>query len=108
MRTIHLLYLPLFVNSLLVLTLNSWCPLILLHCLHPLDEIISICADFSYRSPLTSAPSFPESVFAELMELATKSSSFNFNDTMHRLVDGISMGSLLGPIIDNIFVGFYE
>ena len=35
----------------------------------PLDEVISICVDFLYRSPLTSVPSFPESV---LMELATK------------------------------------
>ena len=48
----------------------------------PLDEVIFIGANFLYCSPLTSVPSFPESVFVELMELATKSVSFSFNDTM--------------------------
>ena len=42
------------------------------------------------------------------MKLTTKSVSFNFNDTMYRQVDGISMGSSWGPIIANIFFGFYE
>ena len=42
------------------------------------------------------------------MELATKSVSFSFNDTMYCQVDDISMGSPLGPILANIFVGFYE
>ena len=42
------------------------------------------------------------------MELATKSVSFSFNDTMYHQVDSILMGSPLGPILANIFVGFYE
>ena len=42
------------------------------------------------------------------MELAFKSVSFGFIDNMYRQVDGISMGFLLGPILANIFVGFYE
>ena len=74
----------------------------------PLDEVISIYEDFLYRSPLTSVPSSPESVFMELMKLATKSVSYSFNDTMYRQADGISMGSPLGPILTNIFVRFYE
>ena len=74
----------------------------------PLDEVISIWADFLYRRPLISVPSFPESVFVELMELATKSVFFSFNDTMYYQVDGISMGSPSGLILANIFVGFYE
>ena len=74
----------------------------------PLDEVISICGNFLYRSPLTSVHSFPESVFVELMELATKSVSFSFNDTIYRQVDGISMGSPLGPILENIFVRYSE
>ena len=74
----------------------------------PLDEVISIHVDFLYQSPLTSVPSFPKSVFVELMELATKSVSFSFNDTMYCQIDGILMGSPLGPILSNISVGFYE
>ena len=72
------------------------------------DEVISICADFLYQSPLKSVPSFPESVFMELMQLATKSVSFSFNDTIYCQVDSISMGSLLGPILENIFARFDE
>ena len=44
----------------------------------------------------------------ELMELATKSVSFHFNDTMYHQVEGISMGSPMDPILANIFEGFYE
>ena len=42
------------------------------------------------------------------MELATKSVSFSFNDTMYHQVDGILMDFPLVPILANIFVGFYE
>ena len=75
----------------------------------PLDEVISICADFFlYRNPLTSVPSSSESVFVELMEFATKSVSFSFNNTTYRQVDGISMSSPSIPFLANIFVGFDE
>ena len=61
---------------------------------------------FFFISVSVNICSVPESVFVELMELATKLVSFSFNDTMYRQVDGISMGFLLGPILANIFVGF--
>ena len=50
---------------------------------------------------------FPEDVFVEMIEIATNSVSFSFNDVMHQM-HGISMGSPLGPILANIFVGFHE
>ena len=74
----------------------------------PLDEIISICADFLHRGPSTSVLPYPEDVFIELMEIATKSVSFSFNEIMYRQIDGICMGSPLGPILSNVFVGFHE
>ena len=74
----------------------------------PLDETISICSDFLYRSPSTACLPFPEEVFIELMGIATKSVSFSFNETMFRQIEGVSMGSPLGPILANIFVGFHE
>ena len=49
----------------------------------PLDVVISICVYFLYRSHLTSVPSFPENVFVELIELATKSVLFSLNGTMY-------------------------
>ena len=42
------------------------------------------------------------------MGIATKSVSFSFNETMFRQIEGVSMGSPLGPILANIFVGFHE
>ena len=73
-----------------------------------LDETISICADFLYRRPSTSVLPFPEDVFIELMEIATKSVSFSFNEIMYHQSESFSMGSPLGPVLANIFVGFHE
>ena len=70
----------------------------------PLSETIKICAD---RSELNSPP-FPEEVFIELMETATRSVEFSFNNEMYQEKDGVAMGSPLGPALANIFVGLHE
>ena len=62
----------------------------------PLNETIKICADALYRSELNSPP-FPEEVFIELMETATRSVEFSFNNEMYQQKDGVAMGSPLGP-----------
>ena len=67
----------------------------------PILETINICADMLYRA-------FRKAVFVELMKFATTSVEFNFNNIMYRQVDGISMGSVLGPTMAGIFVGFHE
>ena len=38
----------------------------------------------------------------------TTSVEFSFDDIMHRQIDGVAMGSPLGPALANIFVGHYE
>ena len=74
----------------------------------PLDETISICADFLYRGPSIASLPSPKAFFNELMDIATRSVSFSFNETMFRQIEGVCVGSPLGPILANIFVGFHE
>ena len=73
----------------------------------PLAETIEICANALYDGELTPPP-FPRAVFVELMQTATSSVEFSFNNIMHRQIDGVAMGSPLGPSLANIFVGYYK
>ena len=73
----------------------------------PLAETIQICAETLYNDFLTPPP-LPRNVFVELMHLATSSVEFSFNNNMHRQIDGVAMGSPLGPALANIFVGYQE
>ena len=47
-------------------------------------------------------------VFMELMNIATTSVEFSFNNKMYKQIDGVAMGSPLGPALANIFVGYLE
>ena len=71
----------------------------------PLDETISICADFLYRYPFTFALPFPEGDFIELMGITTKSVSFSFNEIMYHQIEGVGIGSPLVHILANILLG---
>ena len=73
----------------------------------PLAETIEICANALYDGELTPPP-FPRAVFVELMQTTTSSVEFSFDNIMHRQIDGVAMGSLLGPSLANIFVGYCE
>ena len=70
-----------------------------------LAETIPICADALYSSEHPPAP-FPRQILVELMEMATSSVEFSFNDIVHRQIDGVAKGSFLGPTLANIFVGY--
>ena len=70
-------------------------------------ETIEICADALYNGELT-LPLFPCAVFVELLQMATSSVEFSFNNSMYRQIDGVNMDSPLGPSLANIFVRYYE
>ena len=46
--------------------------------------------------------------FKQLLDLSTKSSCFLFNDNYFRQIDGVAMGSPLGPTLANVFLSHYE
>ena len=73
----------------------------------PLSETFEICADALYDGTL-EPPKLPREIFLELLQTATSSVEFSFNDTMFRQCNGISMGSPLGPSLADIFVGYHE
>ena len=74
----------------------------------PIDETIEIWADALYRGHLDCTP-FPEDTFfKELMLVTTGGVEFSFNNQMHKQLNGVAMGSSLGPALRNIFVGCHE
>lgn len=73
----------------------------------PLQHTIQICSDVLYRGRLC-LPIIPENMLLECMRSATEGIEFCFNNVMYAQVDGISMGSPLGSMLANIFVGFHQ
>ena len=68
----------------------------------PLDETIGICADALYRGGL-DCPPLPKNTFKALMPIAMQGVEFSFNNQMYKQLDGVAIGSPLGPALANIF-----
>ena len=74
----------------------------------PLAEAIQICTDYLYDTKSTNTLGMEKYVFVELMNIATTSVEFNFDNVAYKQTDGAAMGSPLGPATANIFIGYYE
>ena len=72
----------------------------------PLDETIQICLDKLYS--LSDPPTLPRAVLHKLLEFATKRSHFLFDGQYYDQIDGVAMGSPLGPVLANIFMCHFE
>ena len=68
----------------------------------PLEEAIDIIANSLY-SDNNSFLSFLINQFKKFLSFAIKNTWFLFNDNMYRQLDGVAMGSPLGPSFANIF-----
>ena len=73
----------------------------------PLDETIDICVKKLFKTPDTLVKGISKNDFRDLLNLATKASSFKFNK-FYIQVDGVAMGSPLGPIMASIFPSHHE
>lgn len=74
----------------------------------PLVETIDICAAALYHNSTIERPDLSENAFRQLLHMVTSGVEFSFEDVMYRQSDGVAMGSPLGPVLANIFVGYYE
>ena len=72
-----------------------------------MEETINICLDELYKNE-TLVSNFTKSELKTLLELATKNALFIFDNKYFHQIDGVAMGSPLGPCLANIFMNFYE
>ena len=73
----------------------------------PLDEIIDTACDYVYSELSTTKPNYERKHFKKLLRLAT-SGEFLYQDRVFKQVDGVSMGSPLGPTLANLFLANME
>ena len=69
----------------------------------PLEETIDICTNTLFEN-VEKVEALSKIEFKELLSLATKESYFIFNGQLYKQVDGVAMGSSLGPTLANAFV----
>ena len=73
----------------------------------PLEKTIQICLD-TYRDEQIEQPSLTEMLLKKLLLKATSDVEFGFDGIMYWQIDGVAMGSPLGPVLANIFMGYCE
>ena len=74
----------------------------------PLDETIDICVQKLFKTSDTLIKGISKNDFRDLLNLVTKESLFTFNNKFYIQVDGVCMGSPVGPILARIFVSHHE
>ena len=67
----------------------------------PLDKAIDICIYNLYKDDEHS-PKISRDSFHNFLTVATKESFFMYNNKFHNQIDGVAIGSPLGPALANI------
>jgi hypothetical protein len=73
----------------------------------PLDETIEIIADRLFSNAIRFHD-LTRSECKQLLNCAVKNCHFLFNGSLYQQVDGVAMGSTLGPLFANIFYPFMK
>ena len=77
----------------------------------PLDEVIDMCVNLLFDEHDTISYNdckFNRNNFRKLLTFAVKENHFLFNGKLYDQVDGVAMGSPLGPSLANIFMSVLE
>ena len=74
----------------------------------PLHETINICLDKIFSNSTITFHGFNRTQFKSLLELATCNSYFTFNNNLYKQIDGVAMGSPIGPTMANLFLSHWE
>ena len=73
----------------------------------PLEETVDICANSLFQNQ-DLVSNLNQNDFRTLLEYATEDPWFIFDNKFYKQVDGVAMGSPLGPTLSNIFLCFHE
>ena len=73
----------------------------------PLDETISICVGELFKDQ-NSVKNLTKVDMKKLLNLAVKNTLFLFDGTFYNQIDGVAMGSPLGPSLANVFMCYHE
>ena len=72
-----------------------------------LDETIDVCVNQLFENTDT-VEGFKKSELKQLLCLAAKEFYFIINGLLYKQIDGVAMGSPLGPSLANAFLSYYE
>ena len=73
----------------------------------PLEETVDICCDSLFEKE-NKIKNFNRQNFENLLRTALQNNYFNFNGKIYNQIDGVAMGSPLGPSLANAFLCFHE
>ena len=73
----------------------------------PLEKTIDLCVDLLF-SDKPNIDGFTKTDFYELFTVTLSESLILFNNEYYKQIDGVAMGSPLGPTFANIFLSYYE
>ena len=76
-----------------------------------LDETINILADRAFRNNWFNSDydlNISKQDLTDLLGVATKGQLFQFNGSLYEQIDGVAMGSPLGPLLANVFMSSIE
>lgn len=75
----------------------------------PIDETIEIIIKCVYENPNLKAPNIPKELLKSLLITCTKEAPFRHIDgSLYRQIDGVAMGSPLGPAFANFYMANLE